>query len=117
MVSLPSAVRVLGSSSQAVVGAESMSAGRLSLPLTLIGAEVGMGELGGGPRGNASSLTGLWGCQIGVLGVSFPWLLSGWGRRGLSSCQCSILGMSLALLHDLRFPCSGPWFSPVCRAI
>ena len=63
MVSLPSAVRVLGSSSQAVVGAESVSAGCLSLPPTLIGAEVGMGELEGGPRGDASSLTGLWGAR------------------------------------------------------
>ena len=54
------------------MGAESMSAGRLSLPPTLIGAEVGMGDLEGGPRGNASFLIGLWGCQINVFGGSFP---------------------------------------------
>ena len=43
-----------------------------------------MGELGGGPRGNASSLTGLWGCQIGVLGGSFPCFSLG-GEEG--DCQ------------------------------
>lgn len=41
----------------------------------------------------------------------FPLLL--WvGEEG--DCQVTSvqsLGMSLALLHDLRFPCSGPWFS------
>lgn len=109
MVSLPSAVRVLGSSSGSGWGRIYVS--WMPVPTHLIGAEVEMGELGGGPRARLFPHRIVGVPDRCVLGGSL--LLSGWGRRGLSSCQCSILGMSLALLHDLRFPCSGPWFLSV----